>query len=497
MFCKKCGNEIKPGQNFCLKCGAPVGETLSPAPQSANSAQATPRPVPQMPKVKKPSKFATMPKKKKIAIAVSACVALVLIITGIVAISNLAETAELKRAIDSKSGSRVYEVYSASYGDSKKRQKYDEIIADTISEIKNNLNAHDFDEAAQTSGESAVEQYLASEYGTLVSDSATDLSASVSSVNQTAWDDLDDLIDSKENYCDGLYAYKTEQDYETAIDYFQGVLSSDSEYSDSVTMIGECADGYIQAALAQVDAYVQDGDIDGGMELLRSAQEYLESVGQSSAEVQEKMNTVMTTYADSYMQKAETEFLAGDVNAAVGNVEAAIAINPNGDYQAKLDEYKMYLPFALYEEENILQEKGSDYGAQTFPSYFGGSHSETANDNHTYSNVIEIRVETQETREIARAYYNLQGQYDTVSGTIFLSQDNKSTSVVGYFEAYGDGKLLYTSPTVQAGVLPQDFSFSVSGVQNLEIRYYGSGVLYWAGIEYCVADLTAQKNIPQ
>lgn len=495
MFCKKCGNEIKPGQNFCLKCGAPVGETLSPAPQSANSAQATPRPVPQTPKVKKPSKFATMPKKKKIAIAVSACVALVLIITGIVVISNLAETAELKRAIDSKSGSRVYEVYSASYGDSKKRQKYDEIIADTISEIKNNLNAHDFDEAAQTSGESAVEQYLASEYGTLVSDSATDLSASVSSVNQTAWENLDALIDSKENYCDGLYAYKTEQDYETAIDYFQGVSDSDSEYSDSVTMIGECADGYIQAALAQVDAYVQNGDIDGGMELLRSAQAYLESVGQSSAEVQEKMNTVMTTYADSYMQKAETEFQAGDVNAAVGNVEAAIAINPNGDYQAKLDEYKMYLPFELYKEENVFrEEEGTAYGNYHFMD------GEISNDNQEFKNVIQVYVGNSEAAalDMDHLFYNLGGRYDTVGGTIFLCNEAKSDKFTGYFEAYGDGKLLYTSPKITTGVLPQDFSFSVSGVQTLEIRFCGTtGDSYWGDNTFGIANLVAKKNLPQ
>ena len=494
MFCKKCGNEIKPGQNFCLKCGAPVGETPRSVPQPANGNQSTPQTVPQTPKAKKPSKFAAMPKKKKIAIAVSACAALVLVITGIIVLSNLAETAELKRAIDSKSGSRVYEVYSESYGNSKKRQKYDAVIADTIADIQTNLNAHDFDAAAQTSGEGAVEQYLTSEYGTLVSDSATDLSASVSSVNQTAWENLDALIDSKENYCDGLFAYKTEQDYETAIGYFQGVSDSDSEYSDSVAMIGECADGYIQAALAQVDAYVQEGDMDGGMELLRSAQEYLQSVGQSSAEVQEKMNTVMTTYADSYMQKAETEFQAGDVNAAVGNVEAAIAINPNGDYQAKLDEYKMYLPFELYKEENILRV---DFGSA--PGNYNLIDSELSNDNREFSNVIKVFVGNDEEASlpIRRLYYDLGGRYDTVRGTIFLCNDSKNDTFTGYFEAYGDGKLLYTSPTVTAGVLPQEINFSVSGIQSLEIRFCGAhgGGLF--GQSFGVADFIAQKNLPQ
>ena len=488
MFCKKCGNEIKPGQNFCFKFGAPVDSVSRPAQQFVNSAQTTP-------KIKKPSKFAAMPKKKKIAIAVSACAALVLVITGIVVVSNLAETAELKRAIDSKSGSRVYDVYSAAYRDSKKLQKYDEIIADTISDIQTNLNAHDFDAAAQTSGDDAVEQYLTSEYGTLVSDSATDLSVCVSSANQTVWDALDALIASKENYCDGIYAYKTEQDYETAIDYFQGVSSSDSEYADSVTMIGECADGYIQAALTQVDAYVQEGDIDGGMELLRSAQEYLESVGQSSAEVQEKMNTVMTTYADSYMQKAEAEFQAGDVNAAVGNVEAAIAINPNGDYQAKLDEYKMYLPFELYEKDNWLS-RSSDYRIQY-------EQSENAVNNTEYTNCLLYR----HYKDCAPSTISflLEGKYDTVTGVYFSPKVNAEKNRTGsaYFEVYGDGKLLYASQTISAESLPVDVSFSVSGVQKLEIKFIGSGSSVWGvdaqwyGDYACLANLLAKKNPPQ
>ena len=87
-------------------------------------------------------------------------------------------------------------------------------------------------------------------------------------------------------------------------------------------------------------------------------------------------------------------------------------------------------------------------------------------------------------------YYNLEGRYDTVTGTVFLSDSDKDEKDECYFEAYGDGKLLYTSPKISAGFLPQDISFSVSGVQELKIVFKGSGSGY-------VSNLTAQKDFPE
>lgn len=72
-----------------------------------------------------------------------------------------------------------------------------------------------------------------------------------------------------------------------------------------------------------------------------------------------------------------------------------------------------------------------------------------------------------------------------------------------YFEVYGDGKLIYTSPKISAESLPIDIEFSVSGVQKLEIKFIGSGSSVWGvdaqwyGDYAALSNLTARKNIPQ
>lgn len=68
-------------------------------------------------------------------------------------------------------------------------------------------------------------------------------------------------------------------------------------------------------------------------------------------------------------------------------------------------------------------------------------------------------------------YYNLEGKYDTVTGTIFLENRTKNSDKISYFEAYGDGKLIYTSPKMTAGVLPQEISFDISGIQKLTLSF--------------------------
>lgn len=57
MFCTKCGSDIKPGNKFCVKCGAPVyiPDQKSPKPQGDSKMQ-TPEPAREPSKSEKPKK---------------------------------------------------------------------------------------------------------------------------------------------------------------------------------------------------------------------------------------------------------------------------------------------------------------------------------------------------------------------------------------------------------------------------------------------------------
>jgi len=71
--------------------------------------------------------------------------------------------------------------------------------------------------------------------------------------------------------------------------------------------------------------------------------------------------------------------------------------------------------------------------------------------------------------------YLLDGEYDRISGTLVLhneSRDETDDEVYAYFEIFGDDELLYVSNKVRGGVLPQDFSVDISGVNKLTIKLH-------------------------
>ena len=68
--------------------------------------------------------------------------------------------------------------------------------------------------------------------------------------------------------------------------------------------------------------------------------------------------------------------------------------------------------------------------------------------------------------------YKINGEYSRISGTLFLTYDNKNTTTKPTIEIYGDGKLLYTA-TVTGGVEPISFNVDLTGV--LELKFYMRG----------------------
>ena len=508
MTCKNCGSEIKSGARFCTNCGAPAEQ--QPVAQSVSdiateSAQhsfdvtgETPSEqmgVHETAAANVPTASDTAKKKKLVMIASVAAVAVIAVVALVLAITSMTAANDLKQAIDAKDAYRVNSVYDAARGDSSKMEKYDQVIADTIESMQSDLNAHDFDTAALSDAGSAVTDYASTQWGTLMyNPDGETLSGSVSSANEPAWEGLTTLYDSKINYCDGLYAYKTNGDYESAISSFTGVTEADSKFDDTATMIGECADAYIGATLTAVEEKIAEGDINGGLQLLNAAEAYLDECGLSSGETAQqltaKIEETLASYADTYAQKAETCFKDKDVNGAIGNMEVAMELQPdNADYKTKYDTYQQYIPFELYLEENVLyeDETGDIYGGV---SEFNDVQKSNNNQEMAHS-MIWYNNKDENDGSSWNLHYNFEGKYDVVTGTIFLTDYSRDDKASAYFEAYGDGKLLYTSPKVSAGVLPQHVQFNVSGVQKLTISFYGSDSTYGG-----VSNLVAQKAFP-
>lgn len=149
--------------------------------------------------------------------------------------------------------------------------------------------------------------------------------------------------------------------------------------------------------------------------------------------------------------KASEYFNANEYGKAAGTIE--IAISQIGTENAELNnlynEYKSYLDVYLDEMTtfNGRYDKSNGYELRDntgFEHYHGCSFYETAE-------------------------FLLNGRYSTMSGTIALTEASKSTKSTGWYEIYGDGKLLYTSEKMTGGILPISFNIEISNVNMLKI----------------------------
>ena len=69
--------------------------------------------------------------------------------------------------------------------------------------------------------------------------------------------------------------------------------------------------------------------------------------------------------------------------------------------------------------------------------------------------------------------YYLAEKYAALSGILCVSEDCKNIDTTSYFEIYADGELVYTSPEMTQGSLPERFQVDIQHCQKLKIVLYG------------------------
>lgn len=485
MFCRKCGAEIDDEQANCPYCGAELNrEDISD----------------KIEKIKKSDKAQEIKEKvldlkptKSMIIAVGAALAVVIIV--ICAISGAgSSTNKMKKALKDNDYVSVQVEYSNAMGDSKKLKKMDKLIAEKLEEMIKDIDKYNFKDEAQNN-EQAIYVWL-DKYGTLMT---TDKNGSyydcgdfpfnncISINNQPLWTELCGRIRDVQEYCDGVTYYK-KADYFMAIERLSCVQEDSGCYSDSQDLITESLNLYMEAIIKEADSYMQSGDYETAIKTLNEAASrfknnealmgYIDTINQ-------KMSEVKAKHADSYAAKAEECFKKKDAYSAVSNINFALELSPNNaTYQASKAKYEQYLPFELYKEDNVLKRVGS----------FDFYQSETANDNSEYQNIIRYDPESAKDDYIHSYTYKLGGKYDTVSGKAFVKKTDKNDKVQTYIVVYADGKKIYTSPTMTAGVLPSDISFNVSGVDTLEIQAFYQDAGVWSYPSVYISNFVAQKE---
>ena len=500
MNCKKCGATIEKGSAFCGKCGAKTEPYVkenhnrlavqTEATELTDSVRSGKSDVSAVAKTK--------PNKKIIILVAGISVVVILLILVMVIALSGATERKMKKALDSCSAYEVNTLYSQAYGDSKKIAKYDKVIGQFINDAINSLNSIDFSEEEMAeNGYIVIEDYIEKNWGQLFfpSDGET-IESSISYANQEQWELLKNLVQSKRYFCAGVAYRDSNKQPEDAINVFKQVISEDSYYGKVDEELAKCADLYVEQTLSEAESLIAEEDISGAIDLIEGINTYLENNGLTTETVQSKLTETKNRYAESYVKKAEVCFKDKDVDGAIGNIGVAIELNPeNAEYKTTKETYEMYRPFPLYIEENCLSvdEEGDFWGNLEF------DQNRKSNNNKEMNHCLLWWNNSSDATVSLVATYNLDGKYDTVTGTIFLPESEKNTSFSGYFNVYGDGKLIDTSPKVTKNVLPQNIKFSVTDIHQLSIKFYGQGEggFLGGGPDFCVSTLIAQRNFPK
>lgn len=524
MFCERCGNALQDGERFCRVCGTPV--TNVSLIQNTGKASVKHNSVAQNLKGKKIL-------KKKLLIPLI-LVAVIVIVAAVLGINNyMADKPirDMEKAFESKDVIQVIAVIekceNGDYYKCNSSEKVRETLWKNINSATNTFN-NEFVYDEQTFDENdileSVIRFIENRFGTLYYIDgvkseiwnieeymkSADLSRSYggeSNIDNSeistdvlgALNDLDRMIDSKIAYYCGLSYLNNSDDsrnYCKAIEKFSAVIEDDLKYNDAVEKGNEAFEIYFKDTIEAVDEYMKNGDYSAATSLLdttfnefSNSDEYSEAITAKSVEIRKR-------YADEYVQKADESFKSGDVNAAIGNMQAALTIQPeNSEYKSKLELYFQYLPYPLYIKDNTLKIECDD----AYWGTLGFDKNMKSNDNQSMEHSISWYNNNDTLSSSIRAVYNLEGKYDTLSGIIFLAQSDKDSTLSGYFEVYGDGKLLFTSSKISAGVLPQSFEVNVTGIQKLQISFHGIGTggFLGSGPEYGVNNLVVQKNYPE
>lgn len=489
MFCRKCGTEIADGSTTCPYCGTQT--------KNANREYVSA----QIDKIKNSDKLNEVKEKvssfkkptKPAIIAIGAALAVLIIVICAVSGSG-SVTSKMKKALKENDYQSVQIEYSNAVTDSSKLKKVDKLIADKLNDMIKDIDKFDFKSEAQINDQ-AIDVWLA-QYGTLMSAGKTNpyynsndfpFCNCISINNQPLWTELCDRIRSVEDYCKGV-AYYNQTDYYSAIESLCRVSQDSGCYSDSQNLIDDSLNLYIDAIIKEADSYMNSGDYETAIKTLDEASSRFknnEGLMVYIDTINKKMSEVKTKHADSYATKAEESFKKKDAYSAVSNIKFALELSPNNaTYQASKAKYEQYLPFALYEEDNVLKRRGS----------FDFYTSLTANDNSEYQDVIRYDPESTSDNYIHSYTYKLGGKYDIVSGKAFVNKPDKNDKVETFIIVYADGKKIYTSPTMTAGTLPADISFNVSGVDTLEIQAFYQNVGVWSYPSVYISNFVAQKE---
>lgn len=275
-----------------------------------------------------------------------------------------------------------------------------------------------------------------------------------------------------ENFLDDAYTEKYETSIAEALasanykELFRlyDQATSNAHVSVSSTMTANYSTGtesYADKIIDEAAAVKESEGLPAAMEVIQDGL----SIANGQSRLTAELDTLSAEFIQSVLTEAESAFQAEGYMAAINAVNNGLSILPDSDeLTSALKEYESYTPIDI--TKLLCVSDG--------PYLFDIEGSLKDNYNNEYSSGYYLYAG--ESGSIV-ARYRLDGKYTKLSGKVAYEYP-QNTGRWGTIRFYDDNdNLLFETNRMDIDSQPQEFSFSVEGVQNLTIRTNGSG---WA-----------------
>lgn len=293
--------------------------------------------------------------------------------------------------------------------------------------------------------------------------------------------------------------YYSDENYLMAISSYNSLSKESPLYEGVAAKIEEAKGKYKSEVLAEVDSYIEKNsfkdltsyisnnissldDSELTSEIMNKYYSYLETQTNKllsddlysdavsnlyyaqdffsdDKKIDEMLDNIETNYVNSSLKKAEEAFNNGNYEVAASTVQVAMEqVEENEQLSNKYNEYKAYLP-AYINDLDYFNKYGDIDTNRSFERVADNTGKE-------YSRAYCVGYSG-----YASAEYLINGNYTNFEGVCGVAYEKRTYDDSRFFEVYGDGVLLYRSPTFTAGTLPTSFNIDISNVKILQILY--------------------------
>lgn len=230
-----------------------------------------------------------------------------------------------------------------------------------------------------------------------------------------------------------------------------------------------------RAALMKAQAATMNGDYVSAINLINDK---IDVVG-GDGEVQAALASCQQAYKQVIIAQAYDIYNTSGYASALEVINGALTIIPDdSDLLAEKDAYVACSPVDL----------------TTLEPYDSGAMTVMHNETDIFGNQYESALTGGSVRNHENTSYYIDGQYNLITGTIYVMDYQKGHSGTNYYRIYGDDALLY-SASMTTSDLPIYFAVDITGVKDLRFEMddptqWGTGI----GFDGCIGNPTLQKT---